>query len=139
MDQGPFHEWTAVVKSFCTAKREKKLPSKLWNMHISFKRKPLFHQTQRLPHSMFPLPYSIGETGRTIGSRIKEHLRMKTQTVYIHLKLHSINTLEGSPITWEILHSNIQSLNERRIIEALEIRKHSNNIMNGCIGRSLCI
>ena len=73
------------------------------------------------------------------GSRIKEHLRMKTQTVYIHLKSHNINTLEGSPITWEILHSNIQSFNERRIIEALEIRKHSNNIMNGCIGRSLCI
>ena len=96
------------------------------------------HSVYRIACSHCQTVY-IGETGRTIGSRIKEHLRMKTQTVYIHLKSHNINTLEGSPITWEILHSNIQSFNERRIIEALEIRKHSNNIMNGCIGRSLCI
>ena len=27
----------------------------------------------------------IGETGRTIGSRIKEHLTMEKQTVYKHL------------------------------------------------------
>ncbi len=33
----------------------------------------------------------IGETGRTIGSRVKEHLKMREQTVYILYsnKLHS--------------------------------------------------
>ena len=33
----------------------------------------------------------IGETGRTVGSRIKEHLRMKKQTVFLHLKSHLDN------------------------------------------------
>ena len=31
----------------------------------------------------------IGKTGRTVGSRIKEHLKMKKQTVFVHLKSHS--------------------------------------------------
>ena len=30
----------------------------------------------------------IGETGRTIGTRIKEHLTMEKQTVYKHLESH---------------------------------------------------
>ena len=33
----------------------------------------------------------IGETGRTIGSRIKEHIRMKKLTVFMHLKTHILN------------------------------------------------
>ena len=75
----------------------------------------------------------IGETGRTVGSRIKEHLRMKKQTVFVHLKSHSDNPFKECPISWKILHSNIKSHSERKIIEALEIQKHSDNIMNGCI------
>ena len=81
----------------------------------------------------------IGETGRTVGSRIKEHLRMKKQTIFVHLKSHSDNPFEECPISWKILHSNIKSHSERKIIEALEIQKHSDNIMNGCIGRNICI
>jgi len=79
----------------------------------------------------------IGETGRTIGSRIKEHLRR--QTVYAHLASHSADFLKESPIRWKILHPNIKFPKERKVIEALEIRKHSTNIMNGCVGRFLCI
>ena len=46
---------------------------------------------------------------------------------------------EECPISWKILHSNIKSPSERKIIEALEIQKHSDNIMNrrGCIGRNI--
>ena len=82
----------------------------------------------------------IGETGRTVGSRIKEHLSgMKKQTVFVHLKSQSDNLFEVCPISWKILHSIIKSHSERKIIEALEIQKHSDNIMNGCIGRNICI
>ena len=80
----------------------------------------------------------IGESSRTIGSRLKEHLRMQKQTIYVHLATHSkIPSL--SDISWEVLHNNIQALNTRRIVEALEMRKQENNIMNGCVGRILSI
>ena len=59
----------------------------------------------------------IGETGRTVGSRIKEHLRMKKQTVFVHLKSHSDNPFEECPIIWKILHSNIKSHSERKILK----------------------
>ena len=81
----------------------------------------------------------IGETGGTVGSRIKEHLRMKKQTVFLHLKSHLDNPFKESPISWKILHSNIKSHSERKIIEALEIQKQSDNVMNGCIGGNICI
>ena len=70
----------------------------------------------------------IGETRRSTGSRVKEHLRMKKQTVYIHLRSHNIDPQIGSPVNWEILQSNIKNYDERRTIEVLEIRKHSENI-----------
>ena len=41
-------------------------------------------------------------------------------------------------ISWEILHRNIHDIRTRKTIEALEIRKHE-NVMNGCIGRTLNI
>ena len=65
----------------------------------------------------------IGETGRMIGSHIKEHLRMKKQTVYMHIKTHCQPT------------NRIQCPSKQKTIEALEIRKYPNCIVNGCIGR----
>ena len=76
----------------------------------------------------------IGETSRTIGSRIKEHIRMVKQTVYSHLINHNKPSMQD--ISWGILHRNIQDIRTRKIIEALEIRKHE-NVMNGCNGRAL--
>jgi hypothetical protein len=75
----------------------------------------------------------IGETGRTIGSRIKEHLTMDKQTVYKHLESHKEREYapNHNDITREILHSNIKF--------ADEIHKKSHNIMNGCIGRTITI
>ena len=64
---------------------------------------------------------------------------MKKQTVYRHLLTHNINPQEGPPISWEILHNNIKYESERKIIDALETQKYSNKIMNGCVGRTICI
>ena len=76
----------------------------------------------------------IGETSRTIGSRIKEHIRMVKQTVYSHLIKHNKPSMQD--ISWGTLHRNIHDIRTRKIIEALEIRKHE-NVMNGCNGRAL--
>ena len=81
----------------------------------------------------------IGETGRTIGSRVKEHLSMKGQTVYKHIQTHGTPSRDQSTITWAIIHDNIPNQAERRCIEAFEIKKQFNNIMNGCIGRTISI
>ena len=77
-----------------------------------------------------------GETSRTVGSRIKEHSRMVKETVYSHLIHHNKPSMQD--ISWEILHRNIHDIRTRKIIEALEIRKHE-NVMNSCIGRTLSL
>ena len=65
----------------------------------------------------------VGETSRTIRTRIKEHLRMDKQTVFIHLKTHNIDPRTVPSISWNILHKNIRYEHERKIFEAFEIRK----------------
>ena len=81
----------------------------------------------------------IGETGRTIGSRIKEHLSMDKQTVFKHIMSHKSKKDKPNQedITWRIIHKNIRYNDERKCIEAIEIQKHSGEIMNGCIGRMI--
>ena len=75
----------------------------------------------------------VGETGRTIRSRIKEHLRMDKQTIHVHLiRTHNFDPQSESTLSWKILHSNINYLYEREVIEALEIR-------NYCAGRNINI
>ena len=80
----------------------------------------------------------IGATSRTIGTRIKEHLTIDKQTVYKHLSSHS-NKQEDFQITWKILHANIRNLDERKYVETVEILNYASNLMNGCIGRTICI
>jgi hypothetical protein len=77
------------------------------------------------------------ETSRTIGTRIKEHLTMEKQTVFKHLSSHKKRT--ANKITWRILHSNIRNDEERRYIEASEIQNQPEDILNGCVGRTICI
>ncbi len=72
-------------------------------------------------------------------SIIQEHIRMANQTVYVHLIGHDVNPQSGRSIKWKILHRNVIFHAERKIFEALEIKRHSQNIMNGCIGRTLDI
>ena len=125
----PIQPFIILSECFCISKASMILRS-LWDLML------LCSIFQLMGHCNITY---IGETGRTVGSRIKEHLRMKKQTVFVHLKSHSDNPFEECPISWKILHSNIKSHSKRKIIEALEIQKHSDNIMNGCIGRNICI
>jgi hypothetical protein len=81
----------------------------------------------------------IGETSRTIGTRVKEHLTMNKQTVYKHISNHTNSRRRDPKITWKILHNNIRNHGERKYVEAVEIQKNTHNIMNGCIGRTICI
>ncbi len=81
----------------------------------------------------------IGETSRTIGTRVKEHLTMNKQTVYKHISNHTNSRRKDPKITWKILHNNIRNHGERKYVEAVEIQKNTHNIMNGCIGRTICI
>ena len=81
----------------------------------------------------------IGLTSRTVGSRIKEYLRMKKRTIYQYIFKHT-NTPMLKDISCDILHNNIPQHQTRKIIEALEIsKKNTETIMNGCIERVLTI
>ena len=81
----------------------------------------------------------IGETGRTIGTRIKEHLMMKQQTVYKHLMSHKRKnqTPGNKDIQWRIIYGNLVYEDERKCIEAMGIQKHTGDLMNGCTGRTI--
>jgi hypothetical protein len=82
----------------------------------------------------------VGETCRTIGSRIKEHLKNDKQTVYTEPIESHCGQHDQSDITWKILHKNVKYQDERKCIEAFEIHNRSENIiMNGCIGRTISI
>ena len=72
----------------------------------------------------------IGETERTIRSRIIEHTKTKTSHVYAHMQSHGNDHL--SSFKWKILatHPNTTT---RLAIESINIKKH-NNLMNGCAG-----
>lgn len=129
-----------LSRTFVPSKEKQNCPKDCCTCKLSLKlnRCLVKHTVYRIICSHCDSVY-IGETGRSTGSRMKEHLRMKKQTVYIHLKSHNIDPQIGSPISWEIIHSNVRNYRERKVIEALEIRKHSQNIMNGCVGRILSI
>ena len=79
----------------------------------------------------------IGETGRTIGSRIKEHVNTQ-QTVYIHMTKHTSEPT-FKDLKWKIIHTNLHYVRERKIIEAMEIKNTTGTLMNGCVGRYLNI
>jgi hypothetical protein len=64
---------------------------------------------------------------------------MDKQTVFIHLKTYNIDPRTVPSISWNILHKNIRYEHERKIFEPFEIRKYSNKIINGCVGRILNI
>ena len=81
----------------------------------------------------------IKETGRTFGTPIKEHLTMKKQTIYKHIESHGNNAGDISTITWRILHSNISYDDERKCVEAFEIKKRMRDLINGCFGRTISI
>jgi len=76
----------------------------------------------------------IGETSRTIRSRVLEHGTAETSHVHMHMVQHG-NQHKYS-FTWRIIMME-RNFNTRLAIEALNIRKARHNLMNGCEGRQL--
>ena len=66
----------------------------------------------------------VGDTSRTVGSRIKEHIVTK-QTVYKHLLSHKNGTPSLSDINWKILYGNISQHAERKYIDSFEIQNRT--------------
>ena len=69
---------------------------------------------------------------------LKSTYECRNKQSYVHLATHK-KSPSLSDISWEVLHNHIQAFNTHKIVEALEIRKHENKIMNGCMGRLLSI
>jgi hypothetical protein len=84
----------------------------------------------------FILVKLVGQLARAL---YKEHLTMNKQTMYKHIESHRSNEDDMPTITWRILHSNINNDDERKWIEAFDIKKRAGNIINGCIGRTINI
>ena len=55
----------------------------------------------------------IGEMSGTVGSRIKEHVRMEKQTIYQHLVKHT-TTPVLKDISWDILHTTFHNIRQAR-------------------------
>lgn len=66
--------------------------------------------------------FYIGETSRTMRSRLREHLGVSTSNVFEHLsKKHNVNP-DTHHITWSILHFHVSNYDVRRRVETSEIR-----------------
>jgi len=76
----------------------------------------------------------IGETSRSIRSRVLEHGTAETSHVHMHMVQHG--SQHSYSFTWRIIMME-RNFNTRLAIEALNIRKSRHNLMNGCEGRQL--
>ena len=72
----------------------------------------------------------IGQTERTVRTRIIEHCKVSASHVYQHLLSHGIDCVTS--FKWRIVTSHSHIIT-RLALESLHI-KNSNNIMNGCEG-----
>ena len=73
----------------------------------------------------------VGETSRTVRSRLREHVSCETSLVFQHLRTHTANP-DLSAIAWTITHRGLRSMELRRKVEAAEIRSRrpSINVLN---------
>ena len=76
----------------------------------------------------------VGQTDRTARSRILEHLTSEESHVYMHMATHGSN--KQSEFKWKILDTHSNYFN-RVAIEAMQIRKRSGKLMNGCQGADI--
>lgn len=80
----------------------------------------------------------IGESARTVQSRIQEHTKHPNSAVFSHFKDNHTTEAIIQNITWRIVHRNLQNWHKRVNLESLyisEVPKHL--LMNGCFGRQL--
>lgn len=71
--------------------------------------------------------FYIGETKRTMRSRLREHLTSESSLVHEHLRLHSL-TPTLSDIRWDVLHGRLKNWSLRRRVELSEIHKRNPDI-----------
>ena len=69
----------------------------------------------------------IGETGRTMRSRLREHLSSPTSLVFAHLMQQHAHAEPGD-LTWSILHAGVNRCDVRRRLENREIRSRNPQI-----------
>ena len=81
----------------------------------------------------------MGESGIMASTRIHEHMTTLFSAVYEHMINIHDDTPNNNNLTWKILHAGLPYENKRRMVEALYIKQHNNVLMNGCIGRMLCV
>ena len=71
--------------------------------------------------------FYVGESARTVRSRLREHVSVSASQVYQHLLSHDVNPSLGL-IRRSILHSGIRHTDARRSVEASEISSRQTNI-----------
>ena len=71
--------------------------------------------------------FYIGETKRTIRSRVREHISMDTSLVFQHIKSHSSHPAV-SDIAWSIVHRGLGNWALRRRVELSEIENQGPDI-----------
>lgn len=76
----------------------------------------------------------IGETGRQLKSRIKEHFTQAKSAIHSHHCLFHATCDIYTHYHVSILLKNISNLKQRLYAESILINKHKNNLMNGCVG-----
>jgi hypothetical protein len=72
----------------------------------------------------------VGQTERTVRTRITEHTKAMNSHVFIHMATHGAN--QALSFKWKILGSHKDN-NTRLAMEALFIRQET-EVMNGCEG-----
>ena len=77
----------------------------------------------------------IGETGRTMRSRLREHVSSQTSAVFRHLLSHDPSP-DLSSIRWTILHRNMRSIHQRKALEESVIRSQK-PVLNEIFSSSL--
>jgi len=85
-------------------------------------------------NSIYKISVYIGQTGRTIRSRIQEHMRQSSSHVYQHMVSHGRDNNDN--FTWSVI-SVVADLNTRLAAEGAFIQKSRDTLMNGCEGLRL--
>ena len=82
----------------------------------------------------------IGQTARTVGTRISEHINCKNLDSAVCDHFHVEHPHSQVNIQWEIIHSNVHNYSRRIFLESLYINEiQPDQLMNGCTGKKLTI
>ena len=77
----------------------------------------------------------IGQTDRTVRSRLKEHVQSQESAVFQHATIVH-QTLPEDSITWKIIDVE-RNTSLRLSLEAIYIQNNQSSLMNNCVGEAL--